>query len=190
MGRNSTGAIVINELISLDITRLKNMGYNPDDEDRSGSLFWSVNGERVSSIGLELNSSCDPAFKLKYMFQGVEINYILHLERIESNLKNGWIWLFICPTTGLRARKLYLYEGQFVHRNSIINGMYESQIKSQSYRKLESTFGLYFRLDELYEEIYSKNFKRYYRGKRTGRYNRIIKQIKKIEGDEFDDGEF
>ena len=190
MERNSTGAIIINELLSLDISRSKNMGYNPDDEDRSGSLFWSVNGERVSSIRLELDSSIETVFKLRYMYQGLEINNTLHLERIESNLRNGWIWLFVCQITGLRARKLYLYEGKFVHRNSIINGMYASQIKSKSYRQLESTFGLYFKLDELYEEIYSKNFKRYYRGKRTARYKRIIEQIKNIEGDEFDDREF
>lgn len=190
MNRNSTGVILINELLSLDISRLKNIGYNPDDVNRSGYLIWSVNNERISSISLELVSSNEPVFILKYFYQDIEINYTLNLERIESNLCNGWIWFFICPITGLRARKLYLYKGKFVHRKSITNGMYASQIKSKSYRKFESAFGLHFKLDELYEEIYSKHFKSYYRGKRTARYKRIVEQIKKIEGDEFDDGQF
>ncbi len=190
MSRKKAGAILYNELLALDVSRLKSMGYNPDDESRSGSLFWSINGETISSIGLELISSDEPYLSLKYMYQGVGKAVTLPLARIRSNLSNGWIWYFICPLTGLRSRKLYLHEGQFVHRSSITNGMYASQIKSHSYRKLESTFGLYFKLDELYEEVYSRNFKRYYRDRRTVRYKRIISQIKKIEGDEFDDREF
>jgi hypothetical protein len=43
------------------------------------------------------------------------------------------------------------------------------------------TFGAYFKSDKLYEELYSKHFKKTYAGKPTKRYLRIMEQIQQAE---------
>ena len=59
--------------------------------------------------------------------------------------------------------------------------MYETQTHSKKYRQLEKTLGAYFKIDNLYSELYKKNFKKYYAGKQTKRYLRIMEQIQKAE---------
>ena len=61
------------------------------------------------------------------------------------------------------------------------NGMYGSQTKSKSWRQMDRVYGSYFKLDELYEEVYSKHFKTHYNGKPTKRYLKLIEQINKAE---------
>ena len=42
-------------------------------------------------------------------------------------------------------------------------------------------YGAYFDADNLYEQLYSKHFKKFYDGKPTKRYLKIMKQINKAE---------
>ena len=42
--------------------------------------------------------------------------------------------------------------------------------------------GAYFKTDQLYEQLYKKNFKKQYAGKPTKKYLRIVNQITKAEG--------
>jgi len=46
--------------------------------------------------------------------------------------------------------------------------MYDSQIKSKKWRNMDITFGAYFKLDELYKQLYKK-------------YLKLIKEINKAE---------
>ncbi len=46
---------------------------------------------------------------------------------------------------------------------------------------MDKVYGSYFKLDKLYEELYSKHFKTHYNGKPTRRYLKIMQQINKIE---------
>lgn len=59
--------------------------------------------------------------------------------------------------------------------------MYESQTNSKQYRFLDKVYGNEFKVDNIYEEIYSKNFKKTYNGKPTKRYLKLIKKLKKLE---------
>ncbi len=59
--------------------------------------------------------------------------------------------------------------------------MYDSQTKSKKWRLWDRLYGSYFKLDKLYEELYSKHFKTNYKGKPTKRYLKLIQQINKIE---------
>ena len=59
--------------------------------------------------------------------------------------------------------------------------MYESQTKSKSWRLMDKVYGSYFKLDELYEELYSKHFKTHYNGKPTKRYLKLLEQINRAE---------
>lgn len=59
--------------------------------------------------------------------------------------------------------------------------MYEAQTQSKKYRQLDKTIGAFFKSDNLYSELYKKNFKKTYAGKSTKRYLRIMEQIQKAE---------
>lgn len=98
-----------------------------------------------------------------------------------SNLNKGEICYFICPKTNKRCRKLYLIDGYFLHREAFNGCMYETQTHSKKYRQLDKTLGTYFKSDNLYSELYKKNFKKSYAGKPTKKYLRILEQIEKVE---------
>ena len=59
--------------------------------------------------------------------------------------------------------------------------MYESQTKSKSWRQMDKVYGSYFKLDELYEELYSKHFKTHYNSKPTKRYLSLLNKISQAE---------
>ena len=59
--------------------------------------------------------------------------------------------------------------------------MYEKQTQSKKYRGLDKTLGLYFRSDQLFDQLHKKHFKKQYAGKPTKKYLKLIRQIQKIE---------
>jgi hypothetical protein len=76
---------------------------------------------------------------------------------------------------------LYSIDGYFLHREAFNGCMYETQTHSKRFRELDKTLGVYFKSDNLYNELYKKNFKKTYAGKPTKRYLRIMEQIQKVE---------
>jgi hypothetical protein len=59
--------------------------------------------------------------------------------------------------------------------------MYEKQTQSKKYRQLDKTLGVYFRTDELFEQLYRKHFKKQYAGKPTKKYLKLNSQLSKLE---------
>jgi len=53
--------------------------------------------------------------------------------------------------------------------------------RRHGYRTLGKQFGLLFGIDKVYEEIYSKHFKKQYNGKPTKRYLKLLKQVEAYE---------
>ena len=68
-----------------------------------------------------------------------------------------------------------------MHRSALASGMYSKQTHSKKWRQMEKVYGSYFDRDKLYEELYSKNFTKYYNGKPTKRYLRILTELKKTD---------
>ena len=66
-----------------------------------------------------------------------------------------------------------------MHRSALPSGMYECQTQSKNWRQMEKVYGCYFDLDNLYEELYSKHFKKFYNGKPTKRYLKLMRLIQK-----------
>ena len=81
----------------------------------------------------------------------------------------------------MRCRKMYLIDSYFLHREAFNGCMYECQTLSKKSRQLDKTLGAYLRKEQLYEQIYKKNFKRTYAGKPTKKYLRLMKQIQQAE---------
>ena len=47
--------------------------------------------------------------------------------------------------------------------------------------KVERFFGSYFDKEKIFEELYGKHFKKFYKGKPTKRYVKLMQQLKKID---------
>ena len=182
MPKFPTFPTLYNEALQISISKLKEWEYLNPEQIKSGTLTWSRNGNPTGSISIQVNThSKQPYIELDYKYRDEPRNYKVILVSMPSNLGKGLIWYFICPQTKKRCRKLYSIGGYFLHREAFNGCMYETQTQSKKYRQLKKTLGAYFKSDNLYSELYKKNFKKTYAGKPTKRYLRIMEQIQKAE---------
>lgn len=182
MPKPHTFPTLYNEALQISISKLKGWGYLDPEQIKSGTLNWSRNGNPTGSISIYVNTHSErPYIELDYKYRDEPRNYKVYLTSTPSNLNKGEIWYFLCPQTKKRCRKLYSIGGYFLHREAFNGCMYESQIQSKSYRQVDKTLGAYFRSEHLYSELYKKHFKKFYAGKPTKKYLRIMEQIQKAE---------
>ncbi len=183
MGRYSTFPTLIDECNNISIGFLLKNGYLKDNTNKSGIITWSWDGQKTDSISIRLIMDNRPRIIFDYKSDNEPRNYSVYLSSLPSNLGKGVLWYFICMHTGKRCRKLHLLDGYFIHRSALRGGMYESQTRSKSWRTMEKVYGSYFELDRHYEELYSKHFKKFYNGRPTKRYLKLMRKIN--EGERF-----
>ncbi len=182
MAKIPTFPTLLDNVKTISITFLVKHGFLNSNQIQSSILNWTINGNKTGSISIMVNTYNEqPYIELKYKCNEVPINYRVKLVSIPSNLGKGVIWLFLCPRTNKRCRKLYSVDTYFYHRSAFRGCMYEKQTKSKYHRDLNKTLDAYFSIEELYEQINSKHFKTHYSGKPTKKYLRIIEQINKAE---------
>lgn len=184
MAKEQTYPILFDEALCINISNLKRWGYLKENKTIQSNYQWNRDGERFAEISILVNmDESNPYIHLKYNYQGEPKEYKVKLFWKESNLNKGKIWFFICPKTFKYCRKLYLIEGFFLSREAFkgYNCMYEKQTYSKHKRNLDKTFGAYYGMDKAYEKVYSKHFKKYYAGKPTRRYLKMLKEVKKSE---------
>jgi len=182
MPKFPTFPTLYDEVLQINITKLKECGFLDPKQIKSGTLTWSRNGNPTGSISIQVNTKSEqPYIELDYKYRDEPRNYKVYLTSTPSNLNRGEIWYFICPHTKKRCRKLYSIGGYFLHREAFSGCMYKTQTQSKKYRQLDKTLGAYFEIDNLYSELYKKNFKKTYAGKPTKKYLRIMEQIQKAE---------
>lgn len=182
MPKPHTFPTLYNEALQISISKLKEWEYLNPEQIKSGTITWSRNGSQTGSISIKVNTHSEqPYIELDYKYRDEPRNYKVSLVSKPSNLGKGLIWYFLCPQTNKRCRKLYSIGGYFLHREAFNGCMYETQTQSKKYRQLDKTLGAYFKIDNLYSELYKKNFKKTYAGKPTKRYLRIMEQIQKAE---------
>lgn len=183
MPKFPTFPTLYDECKTISITDLKRWEYLKPNQWKSGILTWSRNGNKTGSISIAVHTYSEtPVVELEYNYNDEPRKYKIDLVSIPSNLGKGEIWYFVCPHTYKLCRKLYSISGYFYHRTAFRGIMYESQIQSKKYRNLDKTLGAYFRLDDLYQQLYKKHFKKTYAGKPTKRYLKLMKQITQAEG--------
>ena len=187
MPKPHTFPTLYNEALQISISKLKEWEYLNPEQIKSGTLTWSRNGNKTGSISIKINTRSEqPYIELDYKYRDKPRNYKVRLVSMPSNLGKGLIWYFLCPHTKKRCRKLYSIGGYFLHREAFDGCMYESQIRSKSYRDFDRKFGGCFILDDLYSQLSQKHFKKTYAGKPTKKYLRIIEQIQKAESIQYD----
>jgi len=182
MPKPHTLPTLYNEALQIHISKLKGWGYLDPEQTKSGTLNWSSNGNPTGSISIKVNTQSEqPYIELDYKYKDEPRNYKVYLTSTPSNLNRGEIWYFLCPQTNKRCRKLYSIGGYFLHREAFNGCMYETQTQSKKYRQLDKTLGAYFKSDNLYSELYKKNFKKSYAGKPTKKYLKLTQQIQRAE---------
>ena len=182
MPRPHTFPTLYNEALQISISKLKEWEYLNPEQIKSGTITWSRNGNQTGSISIKVNTHSEqPYIELDYKYRDEPRNYKVSLVSMPSNLGKGLIWYFLCPKTNKRCRKLYSIGGYFLHREAFNGCMYETQTQSKKYRQLDKTLGAYFKSDNLYSELYKKNFKKTYASKPTKKYLRIMEQRQKAE---------
>jgi hypothetical protein len=183
MPKFPTFPTLYDEALQINISKLKEWGYLKPNQIMRGTLNWTWrNSGRQNSISIEVNTQSEtPYILLDYKYGDEPRKYKVYFTSTPSNLNRGEIWYFLCPQTNKRCRKLYSISGYFLHREAFRGCMYECQTQSKKWRELEKNFGAYFNNDELYMELHSKHFKKYYKGKPTKRYLRLMKKINEAE---------
>ncbi|WP_046755400.1 hypothetical protein [Kordia jejudonensis] len=178
MPKPQTFPLLFNEVKQLSITDLKKLKYLTKNTSTKGVLRWKSNGVEIGSITIQTHIfDSSGTTTLIYTSNGTDYNYTIDLVTIPSNIGNGLLWYFICPHTHTRCRKLYLISERFIHRSALPSGMYTTQTHSKKWRNIEKVYGNYFDVDEYYRELYKKHFKKYYNGKPTKRYSKLMKRI-------------
>lgn len=188
MPKPYTFPTLYNEVLQLKISELKKWEYLNPNKIQSGTITWNRNGNKTGSISITvITSKKNPFVEFSYTYNDNSRNYKVKLISVPSNLGKGIIWYFLCPKTNKRCRILYSINGYFYHREAFKKGMYESQRLSKSLRQMDKTFGAYFKVDNLYSQLYQKHFKKTYAGKPTKRYLKIMRELKKSEDITFAD---
>lgn len=182
MPKPHTFPTLYNEALQIHISKLKGWGYLDPKQIKSGTLNWSRNGNPTGSISIQVNTQSEqPYIELDYKYRDEPRKYKVYLTSTPSNLNRGEIWYFICPQTKKRCRKLYSIGGYFLHREAFNGCMYETQTQSKKSRYLDKTLGVYFRTDQLFEQLYQKHLKKQYAGKPTKKYLKLTQQIQRAE---------
>ena len=183
MPKFPTFPTLYDECKQISISSLNRWGYLKQGQWKTGKITWS-RGEGVykeirGEIGITINTfSESPFLELNYKYNGDPINYQVPLVSMPSNLGKGLVWFFICPSTGKRCRKLYLVNTYFYHRSAFRGCMYDKQTQSHKNRNLFKHYEIVFGVDIAFDQIYSKHFKKYYNGKPTKRYLKLLKKTK------------
>jgi hypothetical protein len=183
MARISSFPTTFDERKFISIADLRKWGYLVAGNYKSSTIRWSRNDDPRGSIGIAVSMDKDvPYITLSYVLnKEKDIKYNVSLVSAASNLGKGRVWYFRCPYTKKLCRKLFLIDGYFMHREAI-KGYYFKQIQSKEYRYLEKVYGPMFQEDKLYDQLYSKHFRKFYKGKPTKRYLKIMKQLQASKG--------
>lgn len=182
MPKPNTYPTLYNQALKISISNLKEWDYIKPEQIKSGTISWSRNETKTGSISIMVNTHSEqPYIELNYKYSDEPRNYKVRLVSIPSNLGKGLIWYFLCPETNKRCRKLHSIGGYFLHREAFNGCMYETQTQSKKYRQLDKSLGAFFKIDDLYSQLYQKHFKKTYAGKPTKKYLRILEQIQKAE---------
>jgi hypothetical protein len=182
MPKPHTFPTLFDDLKVVSISYLTKYGYLKPNQWQSGTITWSSNGIKTGSISIQVNTRSEqPYIELDYKCNEAPINYRVQLFSAPSNLGKGVVWYFVCPRTGKRCRKLYLADTYFYHRSAFRGCMYEKQTQSKKSRYLDKTLGIYLQTDQLFEQLYKKNFKKQYAGKPTKKYLKLTQQIQIAE---------
>jgi len=183
MPKPHTFPFIFDETKCITISDLKKLKYIKPNTNKTGNIRWT-NSRGVETGSITIQSKIKNDLKVlifDYKCNDKSYNYTIPLVTIPSNLGKGKVWYFICPFTYKRCRKLHLIDCHFVHRSAVTSGVYAKQLHTKKWREMERIYGHHFDIDNYYQELYSKHFKKFYNGKPTKRYLKLMQKINQAE---------
>jgi len=182
MPKFPTFPYIFDEEKCISISDLKKLKYFNKNNLVSGTINWTNRGVKTGSIGISvLMSDKKNIVQFVYKCNNTSYKYDVQLIALPSNLGKGKVWYFICHFTGKRCRKLHLIDERFMHRTALPSGMYSKQTHSKKWRDMDKIYGCAFDVEQYYEQLHSKHFKKFYNGKPTKRYLKLMGKIKQAE---------
>jgi hypothetical protein len=174
------GRVVIDETRRLNMARLVQMGYMQPGHKVKGVLEWSENFKIGAWVGIR-KSEVTGIMVLEYTCKGEDIIYHVDIVSRRSNLPNrALIWYFVCPSTDKVCRKLFFNGRVFVHQ-SALQGLYQCQTLSRKMRDSDKLFEYLLGPNDIYKQLQQKHLKRFYRGKMTKKYQKLIKWKRRVD---------
>lgn len=178
MGRHSYIPILYDFCKQLSVSDLKKWNYLKPNQLKEGVIKFTSHYYEIFEVVIKVSTDLvNPFIELKYSISNTEINYRINFEFLPSNLGKGNIWYFKCPRSNTRCRKLYFINGYFQHRTAYENGYYQTQTLGTKDKYLIRQFDKLQKSNKAKSQLNSKYFKRYYKGKPTKRYLKILEDI-------------
>ncbi len=173
MGRASTGAVTTGEVTRIELSYLLRNGYLKKDGFTFGMMTWT-NGSSIQ-VCSSINED-EKYIRVRYSIKdgrnaGIK-DYKIYLTSVPSNLGKGEVPYFICPSSGRRARVLYLCYGSsiFKCRQAYSHRIY---YQSQQSSKLSFHNDRYWKLEKELKECRGRSRKATYQGRPTRLKKRI-----------------
>lgn len=172
--------MTIDHYLTLSVADCKRLGFLKPNDVCTGKIEWKRNGAVVASVGFGTKTTGVPVARFSYEADGVPLSYDVALRWKRSNLRpdggDGYYY-FVCPSTGVLCRKLYLVGGRFVSRRAF-RAPYEAQTLSRKDREQRRAVRDLFDVDDLVFQPYRKE---YYRGKLTPYGRKVDKLARRLE---------
>lgn len=180
MPRFTTFPTLFDDLHSLTIQDFRRFGILgvPSDTDIQQVITWRNNRTKEVTANIRV-IGYENCIEFDYLHNGEPKKYTVWLERQPSNLGRGSVNYFICPVTGNKCRKLYLYGGIFRSIKGCRGVLYPKQIESKRWRDMDKTYGIVFENERLWIALQKKHLKKTYKGKPTKIYSKLFEQYQR-----------
>ncbi|NUN10154.1 MAG: hypothetical protein HUU54_13360 [Ignavibacteriaceae bacterium] len=177
MAFQKTFPVILDDCFTLTIRKLKQWGFlEPESIVFNTFRINTDYGNYLIRLKSNLTEAV-PYLELSYKIRGHPVSYKINLESVPSNLGKGLSWYLRCPATGVRCRTLHFIKAVFVHRTAAPNAYYEKEIVSHLYRKYEKMFAAVKAEDYEQGQFSEKSFTKYYKGKPTRKYKRVLNKL-------------
>jgi len=180
MGRNSTGAISVNQCLFINVNfYLKSIRKNIFPF--AGTTSWNTGASITFFLSKdETGLSLELIYTKTIKEEKQNFNYKIKIVPVPSNLGKGNNYYFICPISGKRCKILYMGYGSdyFKSRKAYQNRIYyPSQLSS----RLNLHNDKYWSLERGLKTLYTKHPKTHYKGNFTRPQKRIKKLVAKMD---------
>jgi hypothetical protein len=172
-------SIILERCLSLDV------GTFDFDWSLPGKLFtgnsrWFINDEETASIGFCVQTDpFRPLLTLLYSIDSENVEQVIVMESVPSNLNRGKYWFFRCPVSGVRCKKLHLIRGRFQHRTALGGVLYRQQLRGKT--SFCRFMDAYDGIGEIMQAVDAPFFREYYAGKPTRRCLRMLRRLRKLK---------
>lgn len=185
MRKYRTFPTVMEDLKRISITELKKDGYLEENTEKLGYYTWSRGKEITYRLCFKTFLIGKPEnyyLVFRRWDNDKYVGYRIRLVAVPSNLGKGkgFRWYFLCPFTGKKCLKLYLYRGYFRSRESLGKIMYEDQNRSKPSRIYVKAIKIACECLNV-SKLFDRDFRRYYGGKKTRIYKAYLKQNERLK---------